>query len=284
MRDDSIHRTLIRAETFFSTPPSKLEWSVRNLIEQGTFVVLGGEPKTSKTWAALEICLSVASGTDCFNHFEFSTFRNPKSVFMFLLEDNEDNVQARLTALGAAKGMSVDDLMKLPLWLRCRKPLSIAEQADEIIDVVNQHWRKEQPYPVQPNGLILIDPLRNAHSEDENDSTRMKAVFEACLRIRNATGYTLLINHHFKKLKSSEQESPGNAMRGTSSLYGAVDGIIGMRKIECNDRNTWNNNVACQVKAGPQAEPFGLALKVKDGNESGRATFAEWEVTSLFAG
>jgi len=265
------------AREFFSRPPEKLEWSVRNLIEQGTFVVLGGEPKTSKTWAALEICLSVASGTDCFNNFEFTTFRKQKPVFMFLLEDNANNVKARLAALATDKGIAPDDLKDLPLWLRCRKPLCLTEQAEEIIEAVR--WHQTSP---QREGLILIDPLRNAHREDENDSTKMKAVLEACLHIRDRTGYTLLVNHHFKKMKKNEEESPGNAMRGTSSLYGAVDGIIGMRKIENDTRNEWSNNVACQVKAGPQSEPFGLRLRVKDGSDTGRAIHADWEVSGIF--
>lgn len=267
---------MVRASEFFSRPPRKIEWTVRNLIEQGTFVVLGGEPKTSKTWAGLEIALSVASGTDVFNHYEFTTFRKPRCVFMFLLEDNEDNVQARMTALAAAKGLSVEDLTGLPLYLLCREPLDIEEQATEIIRIV-QHYHDD---PL--GGLIIIDPLRNAHSADENDSTSMKRVLSECLRIRNETGFSIIINHHFKKMAAKDQESPGNAMRGTSSLYGAVDGIIGMRKIQSKERNVWYNNVLCQVKAGPQAEPFGLTLKVKDGKESGRAVYADWVVEGMF--
>jgi len=276
---------IIKADEFFSRPPRKIEWTIRNLVEQGTFVVLGGEPKTSKTWAGLEIALSVASGSDAFNHDEFTTFGQQRPVFMFLLEDNEDNVQARMTALAAAKGMSVQHLTTLPLFILCREPLDIIDQANEIIRIVKELGVHDEVTPGllrERRGLIIIDPLRNAHSEDENDSTSMKKVLSECLRIRNATGYSLMINHHFKKMKKADEDSPGNAMRGTSSLYGAVDGIIGMRKIESMERNTWNNNVICQVKAGPQAEPFGLTLRVKDGKESGRAVYADWEVEGIF--
>ena len=65
-------------------------------------------------------------------------------------------------------------------------------------------------------------------------------------------------------------------------LMDAVDGIIGMRKIENDTRNEWSNNVACQVKAGPQSDPFGLRLRVKDGSETGRAVHADWEVSGVF--
>ena len=272
---------MIGAKEFFSEPPKKLEWTVRNLVEQGTFVVLGGEPKTSKTWAVLEMALSVASGTDCFNSFEFTTFHERRPVYLFLLEDNFYNVQARLVALGAAKGLSVDDLKELPLFIRCRKPLNLLEDSGQIIDTVSALQIGDEENGLR-DGLIIIDPLRNAHNQDENDSGSMKLVMERCISIRDRTKCSLIINHHFKKMKKSDEETPGNAMRGSSTLYGAVDGIIGMRKIECNERNVWENNVHCQVKAGPQASPFGLTLRVKDGAESGRSVYADWEVSETF--
>lgn len=267
--------TMLNASEFFSIPPKKLEWTVRGLIEQSTFVVLGGEPKTSKTWAVLEIALSVASGTDCFNSHEFTCYHERRPVYLFLLEDGIFNVQARLTALGAAKGLSVEDLKDLPLYIRCREPLDLLQDSDSIIRTVLDLDQERA-------GLIIIDPLRNAHAEDENDSSSMKQVMERCIAIRNKTFCSVVINHHFKKMKKSDEESVGHSMRGSSSLYGAVDGIIGMRKIECNERNIWQNNVICQVKAGPQAEPFSLTLRVKDGAESGRSVYADWEISQPF--
>ena len=110
----------------------------------------------------------------------------------------------------------------------------------------------------------------------------MKTVLENCLRITTETGYSLIVNHHFKKMKKGDEESPGNAIRGSSSIYGAVDGIIGMRKVETDCSNTWRNNLYTQVKAGPQASPFGLELHVEDDPATGRAIRATWVCTGLF--
>ena len=271
-----------RAADFFSKPLPKLDWTVANLIEQSTFVVLGGEPKTSKTWAALEIALSVASGAPCFNQAEFHCNRKPKPVFLFLLEDGKHNVHARMMALAKAKHLTKEHLKAMPLYIRCRKPIDLDLDADDIIAAIKAEM---MPMPTYDNtmepGLILIDPLRNAHTREENDSGEMRKVMDACLRIRDETGFSLVVNHHFKKMKKGDEDSPGNAMRGSSSIYGAVDGIIGMRRIECDNKNTWRNNVHCQVKAGPQAAPFGLELKVEDG-KSGRANWAGWDVGGTY--
>ena len=228
-----------KAEDFFGRAIPKLDWTVRNLVEQGTFVVLGGEPKTSKTWATLEIALSVATGRPAFNEPAFEC-EAPRPVFLFLLEDGEYNVQARMEALASSKGVTEKQLKRMPLHVRCRRPICLDEDADHIIDHIND-FMKEHELLQMRKGLIMIDPLRNAHHREENDSGEMRQVMDACLRIRDRTGYSLLINHHFKKIPKNQEESPGNAMRGSSSIYGSVDGIIGMRRIDSDEKNTWKN-------------------------------------------
>ena len=272
---------LIPAKEFFTRKLPNIEWTVRNLVEQGTFVVLGGEPKTSKTWASLELALSVASGRNAFNSPQFETKVRP--VFMFLLEDGEWNVQARLQALASPKGMNTERLSQMPLHVSCRKPMSLDEDAERIISILLSYSEQEiRDTGESIPGLVLIDPLRNAHHREENDSGEMRKVMDACLEITRRTGYSLVVNHHFKKIPKNQEESPGYAMRGSSSIYGSVDGIIGLRKIDCGDKNIWQNNVACQVKAGPQARPFGLELRVEDGAQTGRAIHAEWVTSELY--
>ena len=96
--------TFMKADEFFGRLLPKIDWTVEGLVEQGTFVVLGGEPKTSKTWAILEIAISVATGRPAFNDPTFKC-SEPRPVFLFLLEDGEFNVQARMEALAGSKGL-----------------------------------------------------------------------------------------------------------------------------------------------------------------------------------
>ena len=268
-----------KAGDYWGVQMPRIDWTVKSLVEQGTFVILGGEPKTSKTWAGIEIALSVSTGRSCFSNTHFSTLQSGRPVFMFLLEDNHWNVVARMKALAEAKGIDSRRMEHAPLYLRCRKPIDIV---DEVADIIYMIKRYKDENPEEREGLIIIDPLRNAHVEDENDSGSVKTVLENCLHITNETGYSLIVNHHFKKMKKGDEESPGNAIRGSSSIYGAVDGIVGMRKVETDCTNTWRNNVYTQVKAGPQASPFGLELHVDDDPATGRAIRATWVCTGLF--
>ncbi len=163
--------------------------------------------------------------------------------------------------------------------------MSLDNDVERIIHILMCHMDEEREHSADGSatpGLVLIDPLRNAHHREENDSGEMRKVMDACLEITRRTGYSLVVNHHFKKIPKNQEESPGYAMRGSSSIYGSVDGIIGLRKVDCGDNNTWRNNVACQVKAGPQSKPFGLELKVEDCQQTGRAVHAEWTTSYLF--
>lgn len=262
----------IPAKKFFSEPPPPLRWTVHHLIEEGTFVILGGEPKTSKTWAMLEIGLAVSSGTKAFGEDGFKT-EEPKPVFMFFLEDGRFNIQARLRALGAPRGMNRGDLMELPIYIRCREPLDIESEADEIIDAVKGVIKGID----DRKGLIIIDPLRNAHTREENDSSAMRKVMDAVIKIRDSTGYSVLLSHHSRKSAKGQEDAPGHALRGSSQVWGAIDGLIGMRKVDSDAPNVWRTNINTQVKAGPQAAPFGLTLEVFDGFD-GRAENTQWEV------
>src|SRR5690242_4385024 len=54
---------LLRRE-FSDTP-----WLVTGLITRGAVAVIGGEPKTTKTWLATEVAIAVATGTKVCGEF-----------------------------------------------------------------------------------------------------------------------------------------------------------------------------------------------------------------------
>jgi len=61
------YRTLHPAALGKTTPP--LEWLVDGLFIKGGAGILGGAPKTGKSFFALDLAISVASATPCAGHF-----------------------------------------------------------------------------------------------------------------------------------------------------------------------------------------------------------------------
>jgi len=274
-KDTIVHNTFVKADEFFSVPPPPIKWLVQGIMEDKTFVVLGGEPKTSKSWLALELGLSVASGTSAFGSEGFATNGQMRSVAMIMLEDSQHNVYARMRSLGRAKGMYEDDLAKLPMFFRFRRGLDLTDYSD--IEWLIKSVKDNVP----ECALIVIDPMRNAHTAEENDSKGISLLCDNIRDVRDSTGATVLLTHHLRKPTSQDQDTPGNALRGSGALYGAIDGLVGMvNRRQPEDVDLWRNNVYIRVKAGREAQPFQVVLRVQDGSD-GRACKAWWELSAI---
>src|SRR5688572_2554322 len=77
----------------------------------------GGRGKAGKTWAGLDLALSVAAGLPWLGRFGCPI---PGEVLVFLGEGGERNAVRRLRAIAAHKG--IDDLAALPIRLCDRVP------------------------------------------------------------------------------------------------------------------------------------------------------------------
>jgi RecA-family ATPase len=264
----------ITSDKMFSTMPGPVEWSVSQLVADGSFVVLGGEPKTTKSWAGLEVALSVASGTPCFGSEVFSTNGKQRSVACVMLEDGAPNINARVRAMATSKGIKEQELRGLPLFFNFSGGIDLFDD-DSVAKFMSDLGGIDKP------AVIIIDPMRNAHTGEENDSGQMIAVANNVRRIRDKTGSTVVLIHHLRKPSSSDVGSPGHALRGSGALYGAVDGLIAMFNRTATVKTPgWTNDVYVRVKAAREADPFRLNLQVKDGPD-GRAKLARWSVSSI---
>ena len=272
--DKLLEQQFIPASTLFTMAIPPMRWAVRGLGEQGGFVILGGEPKTSKSWVALEWALSYASGTPAFDDINFMTPSTQGPVALFMMEDGIANIQARATALARTKDV---DPKKLPMHFRFRQSLDLSNKGDLnwCIKALEKIMSKTEP------GLVVLDPLRNIHTQDENDSKAMTLVTDGIRKIRDSLNASIVVTHHLRKPSKGDTNAPGHAIRGTGALYGACDGLVCMFADHSNKiPDTWVNAVYTRCKAGREADPFTLGLHVKDGR-NGRASLAEWSVSNV---
>lgn len=81
--------------------------------------------------------------------------------------------------------------------------------------------------------LFFVDPLRNAHSLDENDSSGMVGMMQPLQRWAMLNNAAVIVNHHSKKLedeKGNGRTARASDMRGSSALFGLADGVITFTK------------------------------------------------------
>ena len=64
--------------------------------------VIGGAPKCSKTWLALDMSLSVATGTACLDRYEVP---EPGPVLIYLAEDSLAIVRERVEGIARHRGL-----------------------------------------------------------------------------------------------------------------------------------------------------------------------------------
>ena len=244
-----------------------LMWVVFGFLPRNSVIVIAGEPKTSKTWLALTMALAVSAQQALFSIFRVG--EGTKRVNYFALEDSERSFRTRLVAL--ARGMGLEPAVAVEnISVNCRTSLNLRNDADLCALAASCP-------PAGPDGLelLIIDPIRDAHDADENSSGEMSDVMRRLRWLRDVLGCTVVFVHHAAKSSPDKaSRRPGQMMRGSSAVHGAVDGGIYLSMKSATEA-AWTNAVQVELKAGRGAGTFNLTLDVED-DENGEARVARW--------
>ena len=259
------------ASVFMASAPPPMRWLVDGLLPDNSFMVLGGAPKTCKSWMALDIGMSLALREPCFSGSDF-TVQCRKGVLFIMLEDASSNIYGRVRAIGRSKGVDLEGLKSAPMYFRFNRELDLGDTAQ--VRTLANRIRESIPNL----GLIVIDPFRNAHLLDENDSTAVRQLTDNVRDLRDITGSSILITHHLRKMSKQDKDNPGFALRGSGAIYGAVDGLITLADEPKSSAAEWLNHVKIRIKAGREPDPFLLTLEVSDGQDN-RAENVNWSVS-----
>lgn len=249
-----------------ATVASEVKWLVKSLLTEAGVFVVGAEPKSTKTWAALETARAVASGTRAFGEFAAT---DPRHVALFLLEDDVRSVRSRLQAL--AQGASTPlEALDHRVHLKCRGALDLGSASDVAWIVASLRQIPEPP------ALVVIDPFRDAHRADENDSSAMSEIGAQLRAIRDLVGCAVMFIHHTAKagLDTNARRS-GQRLRGSGAVHGLVDGGIYLGSLSGDGGTEWTTKVEVETKAARSAGEFWLTLHVED-DLTGSAKCATW--------
>jgi len=251
---------------------------VAGLLPRDGVAILGGVPKSRKSWFALDLGLAVASGQAVLG----SRPVQPGPVLYVVLEDQEEDVRTRLRALGAGRGLTEESLAALDLWVVGGTPLDLLEpqKVEEIVarGVMALQHKHDGKVP-QRFALIVIDPLRDAHSANEDSSTEMRPVLASLRGLQRALGGTVLVTHHLAKGGSRQGGTIWDRLRGSGAILGAVDAALMVDDPESDDPGKLTATLHTLMRAGRAASPFGVTLMIDD--EDGEAIFARWTESAL---
>lgn len=195
-------------------PPPSVGWLVQDIWPQGARGWIAGEAKLGKSWLALELAVSVATGEPFLGKFPV---RQPGPVFYLTEESNLRNLYNRLRMILLAKEIEPEQLRdKLRLLVRKRVKLTDPRWRTRIITAIDKHK------PV----VLFIDPLRRYHDGGENDSADLVAVLDAAAEFQDHGPAVPIVHHMRKTSEANAGARAGQQMRGSSDLHAWGDAAM----------------------------------------------------------
>jgi hypothetical protein len=228
------------------------KWLIEGLWADQAVGILGAEPKCCKSFLALDMAVSVASGTACLRRFPVV---RTAPVLVFPAEDALAVVRKRLEGICAAAGTGLDTL---PIYVITAPRLLLDRPRD-------QEQLRNTVAAIKP-ALLILDPFIRLHQSDENASKEMAPLLGYLRQLQRELHLAVLLVHHARK--GSGAKRPGQALRGSSDLHGWGDSNLYLR------RNSTHLLLSVEHRAAPCQDNIpielctngsALALAVKTG-------------------
>jgi len=190
------------------------QWLVEGLWSDQAVGILGGEPKCCKSFLALDLAVSVASGTPCLRRF---AVQRTGPVLLFPAEDSLAVVRRRLEGICSAAGVGFQSL-----------PVEVITAPTLRLDAPKDRERLTNTVQARQPRLLILDPLIRLHRVDENDASQIAALLSYLRQLQRTFQVAVLVVHHARKDANSSR--PGQALRGSSELHGWGDSNLYMRR------------------------------------------------------
>jgi len=184
--------------TFLSSIDPPIDYLISELLPAGVIALIHGEPRTLKTWGALDIALAAATGTPAFGLDRFSVLQSIRVLYSSQ-EDSAHLVRQRANALLRGRGIV------------CPEGLMFAVHAG--INLESAQWQETLITDVQRHGvrLVILDPIRRYSINVDKGPAEVRALTAYLRRLCVETGATVLLVHHDVKPPAT---STDNRRRG----------------------------------------------------------------------
>ena len=209
----SITSRLIRLSAMGDRPPA-VDWLIRGYLERDTVTQLFGDPGSGKSFVALDMALSIATGKDWYG---YATQRGP---VIYLAGEGTRGMQRRKEAW--LRHHAIED-RSAPFWLSATAtPLSDPAQHTALVtDIHAVITAAGESLPL----LIVVDTLaRNFGPGDENSTKDMSAFIAALDGLRERYHCCILLIHHSGHADKSRA-------RGAMALLGSLDAEYRIEKL-----------------------------------------------------
>lgn len=211
-------------------PPALVE----GLIRRGERTVVGGASKSFKSWAALDLAISVSQGLPWLGR-ETSEAR----TLVVNLELPEWNVARRIADIAKARSLTLRP-QSLAVWT----VRGAARKAVDVFEAIERHGKDI--------GLVVIDPAYKLFAgRDENAAGEVAEFLSGFDRLTAGLGAAVVIPAHFSKGPQAGKESM-DRISGSGVFARDPDSILTLTRHEVEDAFTFE----ATLRTFPPTEPF----------------------------
>ncbi len=227
-----------RGERFRAYTPCELlqrpaaGWWIKRVIPDASLVVVFGESGSGKSFAVLDIVLSIARGAP------WAGRKTRKGNILYVAAEGGGGFRSRLEAYEKAHGV---DLADLPIHIVIEPPDFLGSDDVELI--------VQRALTTSAN-IVVVDTLAQVTpGGNENGSEDMGRALSRCRAIHERTGATLILVHHAGKDRTK-------GARGWSGLRAAADA-----EIEVSRNGARRFLKISKMKDGRDGEQFAFELR-----------------------
>jgi len=190
-------------------PEAQPRWLVDSLWSHQAVGFVAGQPKLGKTWLALDLALSVATGTPCLDTYAVT---EPGDVLVYLAEDPPAMVRQRLAGLCRHRGLDLETVA-----------VHVITAASLRLDLEDDRRRLREVVGRLKPRLLVLDPLVRLHRRDENHSGEIAELLSFLRELQRAHDLAVVVVHHMRK---GGARRGGQALRGSSDLHAWTDSAL----------------------------------------------------------
>lgn len=200
----------------------ELEFIVPGIVPEGS-TILVGPPKAGKSWLALNIALSVATGTPALGNI---TLVKPRPVLMFALEDSDRRMKDRISIITGNSNDAPENFY-----------YDTHIDPNYLFTTIDQ-WLYEYGHQ---KPLVILDTLGKAMPPSNSNESAYQRDYRIGARLKKCVddypGSGLMMLHHDRK---AETDDFVDAVSGTHGLAGSADTIIVLKRDRLEDEGFIN--------------------------------------------
>jgi len=218
--------------------PAERHWLIDALWGDEAVGILGGEPKSCKSFLALQMAVAVAGGVPCLGRF--APARTGR-VLLYAAEDASHVVRQRLAGIATAAGRALADL---DIHVITAPSVRLDVEADR--DALDATIAALEPT------LLVLDPFVRLHRIDENVSGEVAPLLAYLRDLQRRHHVAVVLVHHARK--GGAKMRGGQALRGSSEFHAWGDSNLYLRRH--GDQLT----LSIEHRAAPAPAPISLHL------------------------